>query len=412
MRKNIRLQVDGQLKTGRDVVIGALLGAEEFGFATTILVCLGCVMMRQCHSNTCPMGVATQDPELRKNFAGKPEYIINFLRFIAEEVREYLAQLGLHSLDEACGRNDLLEIDHALDFYKTEHLDFSAVFKPVKGGDVHFDANAPKEELKNFDRRELLTHLKLDGKAESISAKISNSDRTVGTELSGIVTDKFGMDGLPEDTIKIHLQGVAGQSFGAFLAPGITLDLEGEANDFTGKGLSGGKIVIRKPKDADYPAEANVIAGNVIGYGGTSGKIFINGIAGERFAIRNSGMTLVAEGIGDHGCEYMTGGRVVILGRVGVNFAAGMTGGLAYVYDEKGHFDLSCNPVGVDLESVEPGSDAEAELKELLQEHVQETGSAKAAEMLANWEQHRAQFVRIFPVEYRNALKSAAQGGR
>ena len=246
---------------------------------------------------------------------------------------------------------------------------------------------------------------------ECVSATIRNSDRTVGTELSGIVSDKFGAAGLPEDTIRIELKGVAGQSFGAFLAPGVTLELEGEANDFTGKGLSGGKIVIRKPAEADFRAEDNVIAGNVIGYGGTSGKIFINGVAGERFAIRNSGMTLVAEGIGDHGCEYMTGGRAVIRGRVGVNFAAGMTGGLAYVYDETGHFDLSCNPVGVDLESVEPGSDAEDELKGLLREHVDATGSAKAAEMLNNWEQHRAKFVRIFPVEYRDALNVAGQGG-
>ena len=405
LRGNIRIQVDGQLKTGRDVVIGALLGAEEFGFATTILVCLGCVMMRQCHSNTCPMGVATQDLELRKRFDGKPEYIVNFLRFIAEEVREYLAQLGLHSLDEACGRSDLLETNRAIDFYKAKHLDFSAVLRQPAGPVLHSDAAFRHEELRNFDRRELLPRLKLDGSRETVTAEIRNGDRTAGTELSGIVADKFGEKGLPEDTVRISLRGVAGQSFGAFLAPGITLSLAGEANDFVGKGLSGGKIVIRKPEGAGYRAENNVIAGNVTGYGGTSGKIFINGIAGERFAIRNSGMTLVAEGIGDHGCEYMTGGRVVILGHVGVNFAAGMTGGLAYVYDEKGHFDLSCNPDGVDLESVEPGTEAEEELLSLIREHWKETGSGKAEEMLKNWEQYRPGFVRIFPVEYRNALK-------
>jgi len=406
LRGSVKLQVDGQLKTGRDVVIGALLGAEEFGFATTILVCLGCVMMRQCHSNTCPMGVATQDPELRKHFAGKPEYIINFLRFIAAEVREYLAQLGLHSLEEACGRSDLLETDHAIDFYKTQNLDFSLLLKPAPDGERHFDPSHVKAELENFDRRELLGKLKLDGSAETLKVVIGNADRTAGTELSGIIADRFGPGGLPEDTIRIGLTGTAGQSFGAFLAPGVTLELTGEANDFVGKGLSGGKIVIRKPPEADYPAENNVIAGNVIGYGGTSGKIFINGIAGERFAIRNSGMTLVAEGIGDHGCEYMTGGRVVILGHVGVNFAAGMTGGLAYVYDEKGHFDLSCNPDGIDLESIEPGSEAEKELKALIEEHRKETGSAKASAMLSDWEQYRAKFVRIFPVEYRNALQA------
>ena len=273
-----------------------------------------------------------------------------------------------------------------------------------------FNPQHGRDELKNFDRRVLLGHLKLDGRKETLDAEIANSDRTAGTELSGILSDSFGPAGLPEDSIRIHLKGVAGQSFGAFLAPGVTLILDGEANDYVGKGLSGGKIVIRKAPGGDYPAESNVIAGNVIGYGGTSGKIFINGIAGERFAIRNSGMTLVAEGIGDHGCEYMTGGRVVILGHVGVNFAAGMTGGLAYVYDEKGHFDLSCNPDGIDLESVEPGSEAEQELLQLIREHQKETGSAKAAEMLADWEQYRARFVRIFPVEYRNAL--LAEGGR
>ena len=409
LRGKIKLQVDGQLKTGRDVVIAALLGAEEFGFATTILVCIGCVMMRQCHSNTCPMGVATQDPELRKRFAGKPEYIINFLRFIAQEVREYLAALGLHSLEEACGRSDLLETNHAVDFYKTIRLDFGKIFEQVKGGAVHFDPNEAPYELVNFDRRAILPKLKLNGKPETISAVITNSDRTAGAELAGIVAEKFGENKLAEDTIQVDLTGVAGQSFGAFLPKGVTLRLEGEANDFVGKGLSGGKIVIRPPENAGYDAENNVIAGNVIGYGGTSGKIFLYGIAGERFAIRNSGMTLVAEGVGDHGCEYMTGGRVVVLGHVGVNFAAGMTGGLAYIYDEKGHFDLSCSTDGIDLESIESGTEAEQELKSLLEEYFHETGSKKAARMLSDWEQYRPKFVRIFPVEYRNALARAAR---
>ena len=409
LRGKIKLQVDGQLKTGRDVVIAALLGAEEFGFATTILVCIGCVMMRQCHSNTCPMGVATQDPELRKRFAGKPEYIINFLRFIAQEVREHLASLGLRSLDEACGRSDLLETNHAVDFYKTIRLDFSKIFEQVKGSAVHFDASEAPYELVNFDRRAILPKLKLNGKKESVSAVITNSDRTAGAELAGIVAEKFGENKLAEDTIQVNLTGTAGQSFGAFLPKGVTLRLEGEANDFVGKGLSGGKIVIRPPDNAGYSAENNVIAGNVIGYGGTSGKIFLYGIAGERFAIRNSGMTLVAEGVGDHGCEYMTGGRVVVLGHVGVNFAAGMTGGLAYIYDEKGHFDLSCSTDGIDLESIESGTEAEHELKSLLEEYFHETGSKKAARMLSDWEQYRPKFVRIFPVEYRNALAHAAR---
>ncbi|MBP5232991.1 MAG: glutamate synthase subunit alpha, partial [Planctomycetes bacterium] len=409
LRGKVKLQLDGQLKTGRDVVIGALLGAEEFGFATTLLVCLGCVMMRQCHSNSCPVGVATQDPELRKRFAGKPEYIVNFLRFIAEEVREHLAALGLRSLKDACGRSDLLLTNRAIDFFKARNLDFSAVFKPGTGEVRHHDDALPQEELLNYDREFVFPRLKLDGSPETLDLEIANVHRSAGVELSHRVVKRFGAGGLPEDSLRLNFRGVAGQSFGAFLAPGVTLDLRGLANDFVGKGLSGGKIVIRPPEGATFRPEENVIAGNVIGYGGTSGKIFINGLAGERFAIRNSGMTCVAEGVGDHGCEYMTGGRVVILGRVGVNFAAGMTGGLAYVYDETGHFDLSCSVEGIDLESVEPGSASEAELKALIEEHCAATGSPRAREFLDHWEAHRARFVRVFPVEYRSALARQSQ---
>ncbi len=407
LRGHVRLQVDGQLKTGRDVVIGALLGAEEFGFATTILVCLGCVMMRQCHDNTCPVGVATQDPELRKRFSGKPEYIENFLRFLAMEVREYLAQLGLRSLDEAVGRSDLLRMNRAIDFYKAHHLDFGGIFESVAGGATRYDGSG-RRELDNYDRRELLPELQgalADGSPVTLERTLRNVDRTVGTELAGEVAARHGAGGLPEGTIQVHFQGVAGQSFGAFLAPGITFDLEGEANDFVGKGLSGGRIVIRPPRDAAFEAAENVIAGNVIGYGGTSGKIFLQGQAGERFAIRNSGMTLVVEGIGDHGCEYMTAGRVVVLGPTGVNFAAGMTGGLAYVYDPANEFDLRCNLDSVDLENIPAGSEAEAELAALLCEHIAATGSPKAHSVLADWENQRANWVRVFPAEYRQALE-------
>ena len=408
LRGRIKLQVDGQLKTGRDIVVAALLGAEEFGFATNLLVSLGCVMDRKCHTNQCPMGIATQDPDFRKRFAGKPEYVENFLFFIADEVREILASLGLRSLEEACGRSDLLEKDSAIAFYKAKNLDFSKIFETVKGGVKSFDKNYVKEELVNFDRRELLPFVKETlekGTAVELCTVVHNTDRTVGTELSGEVDEHFGVKGLPEDTIRIHLQGVAGQSFGAFLAPGVTLDLEGEANDFMGKGLSGGKIIVRPPHNATFKAEDNVIAGNVIGYGGTSGKVFINGLAGERFGIRNSGMLLVSEGVGDHGCEYMTGGRVVVLGRVGVNFAAGMTGGFAYVYDETGHFDLSCNVGSVDLESVLAGTDSERELIDFIEQHVQATGSEKGKRILENWNSERPKFVKIFPVDYRNALQ-------
>lgn len=405
LRGKVKLQLDGQLKTGRDVVIGALLGAEEFGFATTLLVCLGCVMMRKCHSNCCPVGVATQDPELRKHFSGKPEYIINFLHFIAQEVREHLAALGLHSLQEACGRCDLLSTGKTDAFSKKGNLDFTEVLKRANGKDVHFDPLCAQNKLQNYDRKHILPYLRLDGSSENLDLEISNVDRSAGIELSNRIVRKFGECGLDEDSIYLHLKGCAGQSFGAFLAPGITMDLQGVANDFVGKGLSGGKIIIRPPENSTFIPEENVIAGNVIGYGGTSGKIFINGLAGERFAIRNSGMYCVAEGVGDHGCEYMTGGTVVILGKVGVNFAAGMTGGFAYVYDENGHFDLSCNMDGIDLESVECNSDAEKELKKLIKEHLDATHSPKAKHILDEWECHRSKFVRIYPVEYRHALE-------
>ncbi|MDD3154587.1 MAG: glutamate synthase large subunit, partial [Victivallaceae bacterium] len=407
LRSRVKIQLDGQLKTGRDIVIGALLGAEEFGFATTILVCLGCVMMRQCHSNSCPVGVATQDPELRKNFRGKPEYIVNFLRFLAMEAREELARLGLHSLAEACGRSDLIGMNRAIDFYKAQKLDFTQVFARAEGGKVSFDPGDAYAGAQLYDQRELFAEVLPDlGKRPiEIARTIRNVDRAAGTALSGEIAERFGLAGLPEKTpVTIDFTGIAGQSFGAFLARHVTLRLEGEANDFVGKGLSGGRIVIRPPRGAKFAPESNVIAGNVIGYGGTSGEIYLNGLAGERFAIRNSGVTLVAEGVGDHGCEYMTGGRVVILGRTGVNFAAGMTGGFAYVYDETGHFDLSCNLDSVDLESVPAGSDGEAELLAILRRHVEYTASPKARRILDDWSANRPKFVRIFPVEYRQAL--------
>ena len=408
MRGKVKLQVDGQIKTGRDIVVAALLGAEEFGFATTLLVCLGCAMIRKCHSNTCPMGVATQDPELRKRFSGKADSIVNFLHFVAQQAREHLAALGLHSLQEACGRSDLLTVDRARMVQKARGLDFSAILAPGTPAApvVHTGHAAPE----TFDRARILHSLQMDGTRESLSLPVANTDRSIGTELSGELVSRYGAQGLAEDTITLKLSGTAGQSLGAFLAPGVTIRLTGEANDFVGKGLSGGKIVVRVPYDAAFRAEENVIAGNVIGYGGTSGQIFINGQAGERFGIRNSGMTLVAEGIGDHGCEYMTGGRVLILGSTGVNFAAGMTGGLAYVYDESGDFDLRCNVESVDLESVQPGSDAEAEILDLLHRHVQETGSHKAARILADWQDYRPRFVRVFPVEYRHALQAGLRG--
>ena len=408
LRDKIRVQVDGQLKTGRDVVIGALLGAEEFGFATTILVTLGCVMIRKCHENSCPVGVATQDPRLRKCFKGKPEHIENFLRFVAGEVREILARLGLRSIDEAVGRSDLLETNEAINFWKSKNLDFSKIFEVV--GDESLPRKsaglAPRELKQSYDKKliKLVGENVESGKPAEISMEIKNSDRSVGAMLSSMVAKKYGNAGLPEDTIKVNFKGVAGQSFGAFLAAGLTFNLEGEANDYVGKGLSGGKIIVRLSPDCPIESSSNWIAGNVIGYGATGGKIFLNGKAGERFAIRNSGATLVAEGIGDHCCEYMTGGRVVILGPTGFNFGAGMTGGFAYVLDETGNFDMRCNLSSIDLETIAEGSEDENELKGLIEEFYEATSSTRAREILDDWENMLPKFVKVFPVEYKKAL--------
>jgi glutamate synthase (NADPH/NADH) large chain len=410
LRDRVKVQVDGKLATGRDVVVGALLGAEEFGFATAILVALGCAMMRHCHANTCPFGVATQDCEMRKRFAGKPEHIVNFLTFVAREVREHLASLGLASLDEACGRSDLLRVKGNLP-PQAEGLDFSAVLAPPAEGARRSDPAKKWPAQDSFDARELLPRLPLDGTRGEWEGQIRNTDRAVGTRLSSEIVAKCGEAGLPDGTLRIQLHGTAGQSFGAFLAKGVEMELVGEANDFVGKGLSGGTIVVRPPEELHLKSGEDVIAGNVVGYGATSGAVYLAGAAGERFAIRNSGATLVSEGTGDHGCEYMTGGRVVVAGPTGVNFAAGMTGGIAYVLDEKGDFDLRCNLESVDLEPVEEGGEAEAELLALLKEHAKRTGSRRVKEILENWEEMRPRFIRVFPEEYRKALARAAEKG-
>ena len=412
LRNRVRLQVDGQLKTGRDVMIGALLGAQEFGFATTILVALGCGMLRKCNENNCPFGVATQDPECRKHFRGRPEYIVNFLRFVAEEVRGYLAELGLKSLDEAVGRADLLESSPRARHY---HADFSKIlhYDPVLVRACNREGT-PRILPEPYDETHLLPKL-ADAVAAGTPAKmelpIVSTDRVVGTGLSGEIARHWGEAGLPDGTFDLTFHGVAGQSFGAFLARGVRLTLVGEANDTVGKGLSGGTVIVRpEPALADEANRLDIV-GNVVGYGGTSGKLFINGRAGERFCIRNSGITAVVEGVGDHGCEYMTGGRVVILGPAGINFAAGMTGGLAYVYDADGSFDLRCNLDTVDLEPVAAGSEAEAELTGLMREHIEATGSHFATYLLEHWDAERAAFVRVVPVEYRKFL-AAAKGGQ
>ena len=401
LRGRVRLQVDGQLKTGRDIVVAALLGAEEFGFGTTLLVSLGCIQDRRCHCNTCPVGIATQQECLRKKFQGRPEHVVRFLRFLAEDVRGHLAALGLRSMDEATGRCDLLDTAPAA---AAAGLDFSRLFAKEEGRDVRCDPAWHKPELENYDRAQLLpdpqVQAVLAGSAAScrLERSCSNMDRAVGTELSGEVAVRRGGEPLPEGSITVDFRGTGGQSFGAFLAEGITFNLRGETNDFLGKGLSGGILTVAPPEGAVLAPEDNVIAGNVIAYGATGGRIFLNGQAGERFAIRNSGAVLVAEGVGDHGCEYMTGGRVAVLGKTGVNFGAGMTGGVAYVLDAAGDFDLNCNLDSIDLFPVEAGSDDEAELLALLKEHIDRTGSPKAWRLLKSWDEARPRFVKVLPV--------------
>ncbi|OGV35014.1 MAG: glutamate synthase subunit alpha [Lentisphaerae bacterium GWF2_45_14] len=404
LRDRIRVQADGQMKTGRDITIAALLGAEEFGFGTAILVVCGCVMMRKCHSNTCPVGVATQDPELRKLFSGKPEYIVNFLKMIASEVREYMAELGFRNFDDMIGRSDLLEMNRAIDFWKAKNLDFSKIFE--RPSDPSLPVRCLRKQDhgidKAFDQKliELTKEAVEEKKKISFDLSIRNVDRTAGTMLSGLIAKKYGLAGLPENTIKGNFTGCAGQSFGAFLIHGITFTLTGESNDYLGKGLSGGRIIVKPPKNIENP-EKNVIAGNVLLYGATGGEVYINGRAGERFAIRNSGAVAVVEGVGDHGCEYMTGGRVVVIGPTGVNFAAGMSGGIAYVYDQD--FNEKCNLDMVDLDPVLFDEDRN-ELRAMIEKHLEYTGSPMAKIILDDWENEAPKFVKVFPVEYKKVL--------
>jgi len=423
LRGRIRVQADGQMKTGRDVVIGALLGADEFGFATAPLVVSGCIMMRKCHLNTCPVGVATQDPVLRRKFAGKPEHVVNFFFFIAEEVRQIMAQLGIRRFDELIGRSDLLDTKKGIEHWKARGLDFSRVFyRPDVPEDV---ARRQVEEQDHGLERALDASLiarcapALErGERVQILDDVRNVNRTVGAMLSGELIRRHP-EGLPDQTVWVQLNGTGGQSFGAFLARGITLYLAGEANDYTGKGLSGGRVVIRPSIDFRGDSTENIIVGNTVLYGATSGEAFFRGVAGERFAVRLSGATAVVEGTGDHGCEYMTGGTVVVLGKTGRNFAAGMSGGVAYVYDEDGEFASRCNTAMVALEDVLPAREQKASvdpaiwhkgqvdeelLRGLIEQHHRWTGSLRARELLDDWDEARERFVKVFPHEYKRAL--------
>ncbi|MBM3384669.1 MAG: glutamate synthase subunit alpha, partial [Betaproteobacteria bacterium] len=428
LRGRIAVQVDGQLKTGRDVVIGAILGADEFGFATAPLVVQGCIMMRKCHLNTCPVGVATQDPVLRRKFTGKPEYVVNYFFFVAEEVRELMASLGVRKLDELIGRTDLLDVNRGIEHWKAKGLDFSRVFyMPKMPAEVSLRHTEVQDHglEKVLDRRllELAQPALLRGEKVAIDMPIRNINRTVGTILSHEIASRYGHEGLPEDTIRVKFAGSAGQSFGAFLARGISLELVGDTNDYAGKGLSGGRISVQpSPKFRGEPTE-NIICGNVVLYGAIAGEAYFRGVAGERFAVRNSGASAVVEGVGDHGCEYMTGGTVAVLGLTGRNFAAGMSGGIAYVLDVDGEFAKRCNPAMVDLEPVlteseqqgrlarelwHRGQSDEAILRRLLEAHVKHTGSRRGRQVLEKWGEHRGRFVKVFPKEYRRALGELA----
>ena len=436
LRSRIALQVDGGLKTGRDVIIGALLGADEFGFSTAPLIAAGCIMMRKCHLNTCPVGVATQDPVLRKRFKGAPEHVVNYFFFVAEEVREILASLGFAKFDEVIGLSELLEKDAMISHWKANGLDFSRIFHKV---------DAPKEKTYWTERQNHPIHDILDRRliAEAqpalesktpvtIEVDIKNVDRSAGAMLSGEVAKRYRHKGLKDDTITVKLTGTAGQSFGAFLANGITFELIGDGNDYVGKGLSGGRIVVRPPENSRIVAAKSIIVGNTVLYGAISGECYFNGVAGERFAVRNSGAIAVVEGVGDHGCEYMTGGVVVVLGETGRNFAAGMSGGVAYVLDESDDFPKRCNMAMVELEPVPEEDDMleklhhhggdlmhkgmvdvagdmtrhdDERLYQLISNHLHYTGSPRAKEILDHWVEFRPKFRKVMPVEYRRALE-------
>ena len=407
LRGRIRLQVDGGFKTGRDVVIGALLGADEFGFATAPLVALGCILMRVCHLNTCPVGIATQDPELRKRFQGQPEHVTRFFFFVAEQVRQLMAKLGYRTLEEMIGQVDRLTTRKSINHWKASSLDFSdLLYKPTLPHATHHVSkqNHGLEKALDMKLLELAEPALARGEKVRIELPIENTNRTVGTILGSELSRKYGLEGLPDGTIEIEFKGSAGQSLGAWLPKGIQIRVEGEANDYTGKGLSGGRVIVRAPLGISYEPTENIIAGNVLLYGATGGEAFFHGVVGERFCVRNSGAHAVVEGVGDHGCEYMTRGRAIILGAVGQNFAAGMSGGIAYVLDLEGELESKLNPLAeVDLEPL--AEDDVVYVQNMLRKHFDYTRSRLAEDVLRKWNTYAPRFVKVFPREYRAALK-------
>jgi glutamate synthase (NADPH/NADH) large chain len=444
LRSRIAVQVDGGLRTGRDVVIGALLGADEFGFATAPLIAAGCIMMRKCHLNTCPVGIATQDPVLRKRFTGLPEHVINYFFFVAEEVRALMATMGYRRFDEMIGQMQMLDKQQVIAHWKARGLDFSKLFhKPVAAhGESIFNSTRQDHGLDKVLDRKLIAAVKDSietGAPVTIDIAINNTDRTTGAMLSGAIARRHGHAGLADETIHIKAKGTAGQSFGAWLAAGITLELEGQANDYVGKGLSGGRIIVYPPAQARITPEKSIIIGNTALYGAIAGECYFRGVAGERFAVRNSGAIAVVEGAGDHGCEYMTGGVVVVIGETGRNFAAGMSGGIAYVLDEDGSFAKRCNLAMVELQPVaeeeemmqksyHQGGDLDSHgrvdvmgdmtrfdaerLHQLISNHARYTGSERARHILEQWDEYKPKFRKVMPVEYRRAIEELiARGG-
>jgi glutamate synthase (NADPH/NADH) large chain len=425
LRSRIAVQVDGGLRTGRDVIIGALLGADEFGFSTAPLIAAGCIMMRKCHLNTCPVGIATQNEELRKRFTGQPEHVINYFFFIAEEVREMLAEMGFTSLNEIIGQSDLLDMRDAISQWKAKGLDFTRLFTKIDSDEPVHHSGTQEHPIVDILDRKLIAEAEAalsDKKPVQIETEITNIDRSAGTMLSGEVAKRHGHAALPDDTISVKLTGTAGQSFGAFLARGISLELSGEGNDYVAKGLSGGRIAIYPPAESGIVPEDSIIVGNTVLYGAIDGECYFRGVAGERFAVRNSGAIAVVEGAGDHCCEYMTGGCVVVLGKTGRNFAAGMSGGIAYVLDEDNSFETRCNMAMVDLEPVTgdvgneltrltddmTGHDAER-LHKLLENHARYSNSQRARDILDNWNSYLPKFRKVMPTEFRRALNELAQ---
>jgi glutamate synthase (ferredoxin) len=414
LRSRIAVETDGQLKTGRDVVVAALLGAEEFGFATAPLVATGCILMRVCHLNTCPVGVATQDPRLREKFAGKPEHVVNFMRFIAMEMRELMAQLGLRTVEEMVGRVDRLEPRKAVAHWKAKGLDFSnLLYQPDAGNEVGRFCQIKQDHglEKSLDLTQLLAICKPAierGEKVEAALPIRNINRVVGTITGSEITRKYGAAGLPEDTINIRFKGSAGQSFGAFIPRGMTFHLEGDANDYVGKGLSGGKLILYPHAASRFASWENIIVGNVALYGATSGEAYIAGMAGERFCVRNSGVHAVVEAVGDHGCEYMTGGRVIVLGAAGRNFGAGMSGGVAYVLDESGDFPSRVNNDMVDVGPLDEPEEIAA-VRAMIERHSQYTNSKRARQVLDGWDAMIGRFVRVMPRDYKRMLACIAR---